>query len=323
MRTPVASTSNAAPAVSEHTNAFARLLGNDGNPPKLSRAQIGSYLEDNRRSAESLLAAFHLDDDRSLLQEAVEKCPNDPCINFAGWVASRRNDEGSAEERRRWLEAFKKSAPDNALADYLPAQEYFKAGQGDRAVQELIAASGKSRFQDYAAEQVQNLEEAYRSAGCSEAEAKAAASYDLSLPQLSDLKHLSENLRNLAGLYRQAGDEPSAQAALELGLQMGRRLGEAAQGASLITQIGTATGIQRNLFSAMDPNAPYGPGGQTVQDQLSALGQYASSWKGLWKQADPILQTMSDQELIGYFDRMKTLGELEALRWVVNRQETH
>jgi hypothetical protein len=69
-------------------NAFARLLNNDGKPPELSRAQIEAYLAANRRSAESLLAAFRLTGDRALLQEASEKYPNDAHVNYAAWSAA-------------------------------------------------------------------------------------------------------------------------------------------------------------------------------------------------------------------------------------------
>ena len=42
-------------------------------------------------------------------------------------------------EQPLWLDAFKQSAPDNALANYLWAHNYYKAGQTDQAVQELVA----------------------------------------------------------------------------------------------------------------------------------------------------------------------------------------
>jgi hypothetical protein len=171
---------------------------------------------------------------------------------------------------------------------------------------------------------VQNVEEAYLSAGYSEAEAKAAACYSHSalqaLPPLSELRSLAEHLGELGKRYQQAGDEASAQAALEIGVEMGRRLEQAAGGGSHVSQNGTGVRIQRILFGSMDPSTPYGNTGQTVQNQLDALTDRANSWRGLWKQAEPALQTMSDQDLISYFDRMKGLGEVVALRWVVNRQ---
>ena len=312
------------PSELEQTNAFARLLNNDGKPPDLSHAQVESYVADNRRSAGSLLTAFRLSHDRAWLKEAAEKYPNDPRVHYAGWFSAYRDENSSPEERRQWLGAFKQSAPDNALANYLAAQDCFKVGQADRAVEELIAASGKAKFQSYAAEAVQSLEEAYLSAGYPTVESKAAAVYsDASFqaaPPYSELRRLAESLAELSKGYRLAGDEASSQAVLQMGLQLGQRVEQSAGGSSFVTQNGTGVGIQRILLNSMDVNAPFGEAGQTVQDQLNALTQRGKSWSGLWKQAEPTLRAMSDQDLITYFDRMKTFGEVAALRWLVNRQ---
>jgi hypothetical protein len=69
----------------------------------------------------------------------------------------------SPEEQRQWLNTFEKCAPDNALANYLSAFNYFQAGQTDQAVPQLIAASGKG-FYDYTSDRVQDDAEAYLSA---------------------------------------------------------------------------------------------------------------------------------------------------------------
>ena len=63
----------------------------------------------NRRNAESLLVAARLTGDQSLLHEAMEKFPNDPRVDFDAWLGS-----ASPEEKRKWLDIFKQSAPDNA-----------------------------------------------------------------------------------------------------------------------------------------------------------------------------------------------------------------
>jgi hypothetical protein len=48
-----------------------------------------------------------------------------------------------AQDQRSWLNAFEQAAPDNALANYLSAVNYFNAGQIDQGIQELTAAAGK------------------------------------------------------------------------------------------------------------------------------------------------------------------------------------
>ena len=306
------------------TNLLTRLLNGD-EAFKLNLPQVESFLRDNRRSAESLLAAFRATDNPALLREALEKYPTNPRVNFAAYFAFR--NELSPEDRRLRLEALKQSAPDNALANYLSAQDYFKSGQTDQAVQELMAASSKAKFQDYSGEFVQNAEEAYRAAGYSEADAKAVAAFGLPLPQLAELRRLGQNLGELANLYRQAGDEPSAQAALLMGLNLGRQVGEPSGQNYLISDL-VGLAIERQILERMDPASPYDNAGQTVKDRLEELARRRETYQesqgpvdgsGRWSSATEVMESLSEQGRISFFDRIKVSGELEALRWARNR----
>jgi len=329
-RLPAPRLKAAAPSIeraAEHSrpaNLLARLL-KDGDALTLRRDQVEPYLQVSHRSAESLLAAFRVTNDPALLREALDQHPTNPQVNLAAYFALK--NEMSPEERRQRLEAFKRSAPDNALASYLSAQNYFQSGQSDQAVQELVAAAGQSRFRDYSSEFVQNIEEAYRAAGYSEGEAKAAAAYALPLPQLAELRRLGQNLGELAGLYRQAGDEASAQAALQMGVALGRQVGEPSGSNYLIHDL-VGLGIERQILERMDPGSPYDSAGQTVQDRLNDLAQRREDIRELQGAVDPngqwdslagVLQSLSEQDLISFFDRIKVSGELEALRWARNR----
>src|SRR5439155_13818935 len=278
---------------------------------KLSPEQVQSYLEKNHRSVKSLLAAFHATDERTFLREAMDKYPGDPRLDYVAWCRSQ-----SPEERRQWLDAFKQSAPDNALAHYLSARDRFKSGQNDQAVQELLAAATKP-IQDYSLDFVQNGEEAYRAAGYSDAEAKMIATSTLLLPQLAEYKEVGRNLVDLAEAYRQSGDGASAQAALQMGISLGQRLDE--PGSLTIIQSLVGIALQRIVFNAMDPNSPYGDTGQTVQNQIDALAQRREAIRALAQQVETVLPTMSDQDLISYFDRLKVCGEQAAIGWAASR----
>ena len=143
------------------------------------------------------------------------------------------------------------------------------------------------------------------------------ATTTLLLPQLAEFKQVSRNLVDLADAYRQSGDGASAQAALQMGISLGQRL----DGPGSLTMIQSLVGIvlQRIVFNAMDPNSPYGDTGQTVQNQIDALAQRREAIKALAQQVDTLLATMSDQDLISYFDRMKIFGEEAAIRWAASR----
>jgi hypothetical protein len=282
-------------------------------PPKLTEAQVESYLKENGRSAASLLAAFRATGDQALLQEAVRKYPDDAQVNFSAVF----NKDSSPEERRQRLEALKQSAPRNALANYLSARDYFKSGQADQAVQELNAASDKPQFQDYSTDFVQNDEEAWRAAGYSVAEAKTVASLLLLLPHLGEMKQLSHDLVSLANSYRQAGDDASAQAALQADLNLGQRF-DTYPGEALVSQL-VGMAIQGMALNAMDPNSPYGTAGQTVKGRVDELALQRRGIKELVQQFDGAQQKMSDQDWISYKDRWRAFGEEAALRWMVSK----
>ena len=285
-------------------------------PPKLTAEQVESYLKANRRNAASLLAAYRTTGNPALLEEAMQKYPNDPQVDFEAVF-----DKGlSPEEQRQWLNTFEQSAPDNALANYLSAFNYFKAGQTDQAVQEFIAASDKPQFQDYRLDRFQDDEDAYLAAGYSVAEAKVLASTQLLLPFLNPLKvEVRDYLVPLANSYSQAGDVESAQAALQMGVNLGQRFDVDGPAGQFVLNNLVGMAIQRIVLGAMDPNSPYGGNGQTVQDQLNQTAQQEAALRELGQQAEPLLRTMSDQDWIIYTDRKMAFGGEAANRWLVNK----
>jgi tetratricopeptide (TPR) repeat protein len=294
------------------TNVYGRL--SNGDFPPVSREQLESYLTQNRRSVESLLGALRASGDDELLKEAKERFPNDPRVQFA---AAFKSD--SPEQRQQWLEKFKQSDPENSLANYLLAGEHLKAGQNDQALAELTAATGKRSMENYLVDFIQNAEEAYRAAGYSDAESKAVAGTSALLPEQAKLKQVGVDLVELAKRYQQAGDEPSAQAALQMGLNLAHRLDQSPQVTLIQELVGMA--IERKVLDAMNPNASYADTGRTVKEQLDALTARRNSYRELTTKTDPILKTMSDEDLAHYYDRIKLYGDVAALRWVINKSQ--
>lgn len=292
------------------TNLYARFKDKQ---PKLTSEQVEAYLKANGRKASSLLAAYRTSGDPMLLQEAMEQHPSDPLVAFE--AAFR---EGvSPGDQRQWLEAFKKSAPDNALANYLSALNYFKAGQRDLAVQELLAASSKQQYQDYTQNRVQDDAEAYLSAGYSEAEAKTIALPWLMVPQFGALKQLGVEMINQANAYTQSGDPASAQATLQMAANLGQRLGGSSDVCLLAPLVGIA--VERMALNSMDPASPSGDSGQTVQDRLNQIAQEKAAVKSLAEQADPLLTRLSDRDWSSYVDRHLIFGEAAAMQWLVSK----
>lgn len=293
------------------TNCLLRLYRGEEVPP-LRPEQVAAYLEANHRGVESLLGAYRTTRDKALLQEAAEKYPNDPRVAFEAAFF------GAPEDRRKWLDAFKNSAPDNSLPDYLAASDYFKAGDKAHALEALQSAAAKPDCQDYFADFVQNATEAYRSAGYSEAEAKTLAASQALLPHLASLKQDGVGLVQLAQSYRDAGDSASAQATLNLALELGARLNQPDSPTLIQMLVGIA--VEKMALGAAEPGTPYGSGGQTAQRMLDALNRQREALKALTKPLDEAMLTrMPEADLVSYRDRQLLFGAQSAIQWVLNK----
>jgi hypothetical protein len=308
---PVIAQTNAAPAQTlPSTNLYYRFRDKD---VKLTAEQLEAYLKENGTNAASLLAAYRTSRDPALLREAMEKYPNDPHVAFEA-IFGR---DLSPEERRQWMTTFEQAAPDNALGNYLSAFNYFDAGQTDKALQELNAASGK-QFDDYTVDRIETDEEAYLSAGYPPAEAKTIATQSVLLEQLTQIKKLGQSLVSQANTYTQSGDAQSAQAVLQMAMGLGQNVaGASSSSPALISQL-VGVAIQKMALGAMDPNAAYG-NGLTVQDEINQINQSRAALQKLNAQVEPLMPTLSDQDVMNFENRRVLFGEVAAMQWVASK----
>ena len=298
------------------TNLLTQLL-KGGDCPRLTLEQADAFVAQRNRHVEGLLAASDSTGDRKYLNEAMEKFPNDPRVAFrAAFQASDANGDGPNETRRKWLDVFQQNAPDNALPDYLSAAEHFRAGEPGKAFAELASAS-KKQMDDYSQDFLLNNEEAYRNAGYSEAEAKMIASISLLLPQEAQFRSVGRSLVDLANGYRKAGDEASAQAALQMALDLGQRLNTPHSLTLIEPLVGIA--IQRQAYGAMDPNAIFGNSGQTVQTYIDGLSQQRDAIKQVAQRWNTYMPRMSEPDVTAYLNRQWLYGEQAASRWMAGR----
>ena len=292
----------------QSTNLYNRLKDKDF---KLTAAQVESYLRTSGRNAASLLAAYRTTSDPALLTEAMRNFPGDPQVAFE---AALRKDV-SPEEQRKWLDVLKKSDPDNALPNYLSALNDFKMGQTDQAVKEFTAAAGK-QFEDYTSQRYQDDTEAYLAAGYSVADAKYAAGSQLLLPQLLQTKNVGLAMIDLAKSYQQSGDAASAQAASQMTVDLGARYSTPSPGEPIISQL-VGLALETIGLKNMDPNAPYGNSGRTVQDQINQVQQQREQLTQRANQVEALLPQISEQDWIVYRDRWLMFGEQNAGNWVI------
>src|SRR5206468_862512 len=131
--------------------------------------------------------------------------------------------------------------------------------------------------------------------------------------QLAQVKGLALDLADLAKSYRQAGDDASAQAALQMAANLGQRYGNTPGECEISWLVGMA--VEQIALRQMDPNSAYGDSGQTVQDRYNQLAQERATLTELNQQLEPLLPMLSDQDWIIYKDRWRVFGEKAAVQW--------
>jgi len=303
------------------TNLLARII--NGDAPQLTMEQLHAYLEANHRDAESLLIAFQATHNRELLDEATAKYPEDPRVAYTAWfrAESSANDPDALNAKRQALDTFKQTAPDNSLANYLSAANYFKTDHPELAVEEVQAGAGKAKFDDYVQDAIQGMQEAYEKAGYSEVEAKLAATTGALLPHLVELKQTGLSLLELANKYTQSGDTGSAQSAIQMCLDLGERLND--PNAMTLIQELVGVAIQRKAYDAMAATITDPATSQAIQARIEALAKYRDDIKTTVSSLnlEDWMQTASSEDVSSYLDRERIFGERRAMQWLANRKQ--
>jgi hypothetical protein len=287
------------------------------DPAKLRREKIDEYLRLHHRDTASLLAAFHALQDTNFLREAATNFPNDPRVQ---WTVLARNVY--PEERRKWLDNFKAASPSNSLANYLSAQDYFKDHKPDVAMKELAEASGKSQFADYSMETIAGGEDLSRFTGSSPVETylglTGAVGNDL-LPESANLKGVASGIKEMQQQFAGSGDTASVQALAQTGITFANHLTSGDSGKLSLNQLVGMT-VESAVLDSLDPNTPYDfLGGKTPAEKLAEFAQARTAFMDLQKTTGRAFATMSDEQAASYWNRVKTDGETEAKRWLVQQ----
>jgi hypothetical protein len=312
----------ASKAVEQPDEPLAQLLA-----LKLPRDTIEEYLRLHNRSAQSLLAAFHASGDAenptgdlNYLKEAATNFPGDPHVQLAVLAHN-----AFPEARRQWLDAFKASSPGNSLANYLSAQDYFKNGQSDAAIKELLEVSSKPQFADFTMETALGEKELYRASGKSPLEsnqaAKSALAGDL-LPELSTLKGLAQSMGELQKQYANSSDSASAENLAQLNLVLANRLTGSDSGKLVISQL-VGMALEAIALSNLEPNTSYAfLDGKTPSQRKEELKQQKLSIRQLSQSFQSVLPNLTEMEKENFEEREKIYGEVAAMRWVVEQRGT-
>lgn len=314
---PVATLAPRRDSVIGHARPIAAPVGeaeeSGTNDLALPPEKVAEYLQRHNRNAASLLAAFRALQDTNLLNEAAERFPNDPQVQWSMLTS----DTLDAAGRRKWLDAFKTSSPNNSLADYLSAAEHFKAGDRAAALKEITDASGKAAFQDYTMEAMIDEQDLRRASGQSAMLAMHGHGWaEASMKQYPQLKTVSDSIAEAAQTYRDSGDPDAANHLIQMGLGLAERLNSREGNKFIIGEL-VGFAIEARMLKNLDANTKYDAlGGKTPSERLEEMKQSKAAYYELSAVLPKAYGVLSESEWVTYSDRMKTFGERAALKWL-------
>ena len=284
---------------------------------KIPREKVEEWLAKHNRNAMSLLAAFRALDDTNYLNEAATNFPDNPQVELAVLA----HDE-FPQDRRKWLDLFKASSPSNSLANYLSAQDDLKNGNSDAAIQELLAASGKSQFDSFETESRLDAEDLYSSSGKSQLESSTDSLSDISkdmLPELAAFKRLAHGMDDLQQQYLNSGDANSAANLAQMGMSLVNQINSGDSGKYLINQL-VGIADENIVLSKLDPNTSCDfLNGKTPSQVLQELKDQKASFRELIGNFSAAYPLMTPDEMTSYAERMKIYGEVPAMQWLVQQ----
>jgi len=277
----------------------------------LTPERVESYLKQNKRTAESLLAAYRMATNLAYLTEAATRFPTDPDVQYAV-IAAR----AFPELQRQWIDAYRASSPDNALAWYFSSLDHFKAGNQAQALQDLAEATHKPVFRAELAPTLQAVAELQISAGRAADEAQVAAFQACAqVPHLGPMRELAHAMQSAAEQYRQLGDVGSAESLAGAGLLLGSHLSAGGGSQTLINQL-VGISIEKRFLQLLEPGRDRDPFGRPVADVRAAIEQHQALLKEYAQSMSGLMFGLDDAELANYLERVKLHGEEAALAWL-------
>lgn len=283
----------------------------------LERGQ--KWLDLRGRDAASLVAAWDLTGEASMLDEAAEKFPNDPRVCVAMIIRL-----GSTVDALPWVERLIAAEPGNPAGLYWKAQILAGSKKPEEAIETLRAATGtKGKPDTHLRDRMVTVREAALASGATVKEAAIVAlSAPLSrhgaLPPVAG--RIGRLLHEEIEAAKAAGDADRVADIASLGAASGEHLG-LTDAPTFMNDL-VRMSMLRAMLKELDPETEFGADGKTAATRLSEVeAEWTETTKG-WKPTDPAdawpnnLNKLTEAQVSEYTDRFILHGERVAQRWL-------
>lgn len=280
----------------------------------VASSDLDAWLEsrkgDARRHAEALVTVGMLTKSPDLIRQGIQADPGNPHLLFIGSTWSGF----SADERLEMSKRLHAADPDNALAAYLSAACLSEAGQTEAAVQLMKESSTRPEMNDFRMATLLMTEEAWIATGLSPEAAKIRSSCDSSAGHLMQLHTFVTSLKGLEGSL-----SPDEAAALRSSTAlMGQRLGSQSRFGGIVDLL-AGMRMEESALDGMPDDGPSPYAGLTIGEARQSIAAQRDEIRKIMENMPDI--DVNDADLMArYIDRVRMLGELEAVKWFQRQQ---
>ena len=281
---------------------------------KLALERGGKWLASRGRDAASLVAAWDITGEDSLLEEAAEKFPNDPRVCMA--MIARYG----VKESMPWIDRLIAAEPLNPEGFYLKAAA-FKALKDNAAALEAIrtAVTMKGERDSHITDRIMTVREAALASG---AGIRDAAQLALMAPFTHTPIHSALNGMMVIPAELKAavaaGDQDRIHDLAGLGLAAAERINHHS---TILNELVSST-LEKGVLSQLPPDTAIGEAGTDVAERMRQADARRASLMELMQQSEEIAslhESAPDSVIAEYTDRHILHGERAAMQWLLEQ----
>ncbi len=299
------------PAPGSNSSPFQ--LENLMEPDELDRADVEAMLQLRGYSREALISAALLTGDLAHLKMAAERFPGDPQVQLLVIT-----NDVFPEARSEWIDRLKQSQPDNSLASVLKSGDQFASGKQEEALEQLRLAASQPDYEGFTTESMLAMESGLIDLGYGSLESKLRSTMGLPLPELQMIR---KTLNQLHPLAESAATVEERNDLATLGIVLGNQLSQGAGRTTIINGlVGMAT--ENKFLKLLEPDYQSPTLSATPAEMLAEIETERQEISEIIEFGfGPRLQELDEAKFSHYLDRLRTQGELEAIRWAREQLE--
>ena len=273
-----------------------------------SRDELESYITKSNNNAEALVAAGIILNDPSYFIRALENSPNDAHALFCLAMNESTDESMKIDHAKKLL----KEQPDNAIASFLLASLQAESGNVDESINTLLGSFDQKGYDDFYNQTSLKVEDALRGTGSSKTGSALYSLWNVPVPILSKI---NESAKTVMKLVPESNPE-RAQELRSLAASIGAKI--ANEESSIINEL---VGLSAQMMSLKgmegDDISPFE--NLSVKEARKSLEQRKSSIRNLTLFEPNDFITMDPAFIESYMNRMRTVGEYEATKWLMER----